>query len=336
MKKSVRILSLIMSVCLVFGVASFGAVNSFAVDNTLGDANSDGSVNSFDALMVVRYCTDEKSLTAEQKKAADVDGDGKITSLDALYILHFSVGKLDRFPMSGESSRVEIAGGFYYDPATGKVTNDSGSGLLGFSYDASEGVFYASLNAWQRTFGYTEIYDYAAPFIICNFDTSRIYFDYDGKEWMVQLWKGQYGYIFIGSEIGLYYRDFDDNELVDNAGRKFYKCADDDMLVQMSSSLYINDTLLFKRKQQYSWWLTGFTPGALDGFGTSPEATASLTLDATIYFEDEEMMYAFVEGLKNTTEVQHNVSKKVRNINFEYGKNYTVNPVTNSVSFKWQ
>lgn len=336
MKKSSKIISLILSVCLVFGIASFGAVSSFAVDNTLGDTNSDGSVNSFDALMVIRYCTNSMELKDAEKKAADVDGDGKITSLDALYILHFSVGKLDRFPMSGESSRVEIIGGFYYDPATGKVTNDDGSGLLGFSYDASEGVFYASLNAWQRTFGYTEIYDYAAPFIICNFDTSRIYFDYDGKEWMVQLWKGQYGYVLIGSEIGLYYRDFDDDVLVDDAGRKFYKCAEDDMLVQMSSSLYRNDKLLYRRKQQYSWWLTGFVPGALENFGTSPEATATLKLDATIYFEDEEMMYAFIEGLKNTTEIQHNISKNIRTVKYEYGKNYTVNPAKKSVSFQWQ
>ena len=109
-------------------------------------------------------------------------------------------------------------------------------------------------------------------------------------EWMVQLWKGQYGYILNGCEIGLYYRDFDDDELVDDKGRKFYKCADDDMLVQMELTMYKNNKLFFHRSKQYSWWLTGFKLGTIEAYGLTPTSTQVLSVSATIYFTDPEMM----------------------------------------------
>jgi hypothetical protein len=337
MKKISKVVSIILCLSVVFSTFVYISVCANAADNIIGDANSDGAVNSFDALMIIRYCTGEETLKSNEIKAADVDGNGTINATDALYVLHYSIGKITTFPASGNvsSDRIYIAGGFWYDPATGKVTNEYGSGLLGFSYDASEKVFYASNNAWQRSFGYTYLYDVAAPFGICWYDTTRIYFNYNNKEWMIQLWKGQYGWVLIGCEIGLYYRDSDDKTLVDTEGRKFYKCADDDMLIKMSLSLYKNNSLLFSRKQQYSWWLTGFVPGKLDGFGITPEATQALTIDSKLTFKDEDMMDAFISGLNNVTTIQHNASKKERAFKFEYGKNYSVNRAECSVSLTW-
>ncbi len=337
MKLAKSIISVILSLCIVAGTFAMFAITTSAADNSLGDANSDAAINSFDALMIVRYCTGQESLTAAEKKAADVDGNGKVNSTDALYILHFAVGKINSFPAGSpvESGRVEIIGGFWYDPATGRVTNPDGSGLLGFSYDAKEGVFYASSNAWQRTFGYTFIYDIAAPVIVCWFDTTRIFFEYDDKEWMVQLWKGQYGWVLIGAEIGLYYRDFED-DLIDENGFNYFKCADDDMLIKMSMSLFRNNNLLFSRGTQYSWWLTGFVPGALTDWGSTPAATQEVKLDATLYFPDAEMMNAFVKGLEEVDKVEHNATFSSRPYEFKKGENYHVNYMKNSVTFIWQ
>lgn len=331
------VISIILTLCIVAGTFAMFAMSTSAAVNSLGDVNSDASINSFDALIIVRYCTGIETLTAAEKKAADVDGNGKINSTDALYILHFAVGKRTSFPAGApvDSGRVEIIGGFWYDPATGNVTDPNGEGLLGFSFDADEGVFYASANAWQRTFGYTYIYDIAAPVIICWFDTTRIFFEYDDKEWMIQLWKGQYGWVLIGAEIGLYYRDFDD-PLVDENGFNYFKCADDEMLIKMSMSLYRNKNLLFSRGQQYSWWLTGFVPGALTNFGAEPANTQELALDATLYFTDTEMMQAFIGGLENVTKVEHNASLSSRNYEFKKGVNYNVNYAKNAVTFNWK
>ncbi len=337
MKITKSIISVIISVAIIVGMFAFFAVNTYAADNSLGDANSDAAINSFDALMIVRYCTGQEQLTTAEKKAADVNGDGKINSTDALYVLHFSVGKIAYFPAGApvDSGRVQILGDFWYDPATGKVTNSDGSGLLGFSYDARENVFYASSNAWQRTFGYTFIYDLAAPVIVCWFDTSRIFFEYDNKEWMVQLWKGQYGWVLIGAEIGLYYRDFDD-PLIDENGVNYFKCADDDLLIKMSMSLYRNNQLLFSRGQQYSWWLTGFVPGALNNWGVNPENTQELSLDATLYFTDAEMLDAFVGGLDEVSAIEHNATYSSRDFKFIKGENYQINRAKNTVTFLWK
>ncbi|MBR0348825.1 MAG: DUF4474 domain-containing protein [Clostridia bacterium] len=338
MKFTKSIISIILTLSIVASMAAFLTVGSSAADNSLGDANSDAAINSFDALMIVRHCTGVVTLTSAELKAADVNGDKQVNATDALYILHFSVGKITSFPAGTpvDSGRVEIIGGFWYDPATGKVTNPDGSGLLGFSFDAKEGVFYASSNAWQRTFGYTYIYDLAAPVIICWFDTTRIFFEYDDKEWMVQLWKGQYGWVLIGAEIGLYYRDFGDNSLIDENGVNYFKCADDDLLIKMSMTLYRNNQTLFSRGLQYSWWLTGFVPGALDGFGSTPEAVQQVKLDAKLVFTDADMMQAFIKGLEEVDKVEHNATYSARNFEFKKGVNYNVNLKENSVSFTWQ
>lgn len=333
-----KLISFILALSITAGIFACYSFSASAVQNQLGDTNSDGAINSFDALMIIRYATGSEALTASEIEAADVNGDGYVNSTDALYILHYAVGKINTFPASEavQSQLVNIIGKFKYDPATGQVTNPDGSGLLGFSYDANEQVFYASLNAWQRNFGYTYVYDMAAPLGVIWYDTSRVYFNYDGKEWMIQLWKGQYGWVLIGCEIGLYYRDFNDDAfMVDDKGRKFFKCAEDDMLIKMSLSLYRDGRLLFARRQQYSWWLTGFVPGMLDNWGFTYDSPQSLTVDTMLTFRDEAMMDAFVEGLKNCNIVEHNASKKTREIKFEYGKNYTVNRATHSVSLTW-
>lgn len=154
-------------------------------------------------------------------------------------------------------------------------------------------------------------------------------------EWMVQLWKGQYGAILNGCEVGLYYRDFDDDELVDANGRKFYKCADDEMLMQMELTMYKNDTMFFHRSKQYSWWLTGFKLGTLDSLGYTAESTQVLRVSTTIYFTEEEMMDAFIGGLEKCTEIEHNASKKKRQIKFANGNGYVVNRAQKSVTYSW-
>ena len=62
------------------------------VDVSKGDINSDGRVNSTDALIVLQYSVQNITLNSQQKLAADMNGDGKINSIDALKILQKSVG----------------------------------------------------------------------------------------------------------------------------------------------------------------------------------------------------------------------------------------------------
>ncbi len=58
----------------------------------IGDIDSDGKVNSSDALLVLKASTGSLTLTSNQKNAADFNGDGNANSLDALVILRVSSG----------------------------------------------------------------------------------------------------------------------------------------------------------------------------------------------------------------------------------------------------
>ena len=54
--------------------------------------NYDGTVNSRDATQILRYDTGNKTLTSEEKLAADVNRDGDVNSRDALQIFRYDAG----------------------------------------------------------------------------------------------------------------------------------------------------------------------------------------------------------------------------------------------------
>ena len=82
---------------------SFGVVPAFkfnpksTTQNKIGDINTDGKINSADALLVLQSSTGVITLTDTQKLLADVNEDGKINSTDALLILQYATGKITSF-----------------------------------------------------------------------------------------------------------------------------------------------------------------------------------------------------------------------------------------------
>ncbi len=66
---------------------------SYCVAN-LGDLNSSGTVNSADALYILKATTGSLELTSAQKTVADFNGDGKINSIDALTVLNVATGAI--------------------------------------------------------------------------------------------------------------------------------------------------------------------------------------------------------------------------------------------------
>ena len=71
-------------------IAASAAAVSFAVEY-MGDVNNDGSVNSSDALSILRYSVGLDEADINLKKA-DINGDGQVNSSDALKVLNISVG----------------------------------------------------------------------------------------------------------------------------------------------------------------------------------------------------------------------------------------------------
>ncbi|MBN2351608.1 MAG: DUF4474 domain-containing protein [Spirochaetales bacterium] len=75
----------------------------------------------------------------------------------------------------------------------------------GFLYDPEQDIIYSRIDALQKDFGYSLLYDDLAPVMIgAVIDCEPVYFDYGGDSWMIELWKVQYG-IETGAEIGVYY-----------------------------------------------------------------------------------------------------------------------------------
>ncbi len=60
----------------------------------LGDVDSNGAVNSVDALAVLKAAAGVATLTSTQKSVADFNGDGSVNSVDALTVLQVTTGKL--------------------------------------------------------------------------------------------------------------------------------------------------------------------------------------------------------------------------------------------------
>ena len=60
----------------------------------LGDVNLDGLINSYDALLVLQFSTEQKTPDEGEAIRADLNFDGKRTSYDALIILKIATGKM--------------------------------------------------------------------------------------------------------------------------------------------------------------------------------------------------------------------------------------------------
>lgn len=170
------------------------------------------------------------------------------------------------------------------------TTNPNTAGKIlefaGFEYDSEQGIYYSQMNPLQRNFGFNFVYDMAAPLAMMYYDTKRIEFEYGGKEWMVQLWKGQYG-ITAGAEIGLYSRD--PSKVMQ------YDCANDEELITMQFDFYNMGEYVFSRGPEKHWWLTGFK---VFHIGIPPFITMDMMLD----FDDNRMADAFEKALKEVAE----------------------------------
>ena len=85
----------------VVGTAAYGNFGSAAMINfyeslsyTLGDVNTDGKVNLFDALLIARYNLQFEELTDAALLAGDVNGDSTVNLADAILVQMY-VTKID-------------------------------------------------------------------------------------------------------------------------------------------------------------------------------------------------------------------------------------------------
>jgi len=194
----------------------------------------------------------------------------------------------------------------------------------GFTYDAQQDIIVSRMNAWQRGFGYCWAYDVGSPVIRCIIDCEPLYFYYGGKEWMIELWKGQYG-LESGAEIGLYNREPATGlfaKIRNKAPGRFFNCAGNAERLLMKFSLHRKGVKLLTRGPELHWWLTGFKWGVY----SEPE---ELTMDVSITLANAAMRDAFRGALSERGYMAVKVSGNT--VSFTFDKPYFKQPVPRAV-----
>ena len=172
----------------------------------------------------------------------------------------------------------------YFSP-DGVAHGKDGNGILGLGYECSvyDLVIYATVNCWMRDFGFCFFYDffcYTTPFF--DYVTRRFKFEYDGKEWMIQCWKGNY-IAANGCEIGIYNRD-------KGSFGTYYDCYDG--MMNMSFNLKYSDKTILEAEGEH-WWLNGFK------LSSTLYKPSAMKLSFSVEMLDEEMAKLFADSVNN-------------------------------------
>ena len=187
--------------------------------------------------------------------------------------------------------------GIYYDANENAfVGKDNGPAFIGYHIDFDDNVIYTGIDVWQRELGFNIFYDvfcYLTPFFF-HYTTERVKFNYDGKDWMLQMWKGRYA-IANGGEVGVYTRD-------ESKSGSFYDCASDEDMLVMSMDVYHGDELLFSRPAEKHWWVTGFQ------LSDTAYLPWSMTIVSTVTMKDEAMLAAAAEAFDSMRGISYEIN----------------------------
>lgn len=199
--------------------------------------------------------------------------------------------------------------------------------LAGFLYDPAQDIIYSRMDALQRPLGYAYAFDASALLIDSVIDCEPIFFEAQGKRWMIELWKGQYG-LETGCEVGVYNRPLNPpayyavldaavgTRPYDPAHSYFYQSASEADMLDMSFTLKRDGVPVFTRGPERHWWLTGFKWGLY----STPE---QLTVDVSISLPLADMHAGFVAALRA---MNYQFKDDGVTVTFEFGKPFAPQP----------
>lgn len=229
---------------------------------------------------------------------------------------------------NGNSAQQGLSGGntVQTNPDGSKnIIKPDGTIALSYSYSAAGNYFYTDEDPWQRNFGFNRLYDIGAVFTVMYLDTFHVYYNHGGYDWMVQFWKGQYGLLFLGGEIGLYYKD-------PGKSTQHFKCAEENMEINMQMTVYREGYgELFTRPYAPHWWTTAFVPGKLKKFSDRTE----LTMIAKIQFKSVEEREKFCAALEKIKDVDGNRFTYAPSISKNKPEHYTYNGSTVDIVWRY-
>lgn len=185
--------------------------------------------------------------------------------------------------------------------------------------------------AFQRRFGFNLAYDEASKYVNFYLSTIRAYFTYDGKDWLIELWKGEYAMATVGCEVGYYYRESDGKVDKYGADKLLYGCVEDEDAMYTSMKLWQYEKSTDEtpvQKINYSrrncWWAADFETGVLE----KHRDQTTLVMNATIEFPTNKMLTLF------TTELSKKGFKEGSIDDYHNVDRYSVNG--NKVTICWK
>ncbi len=190
---------------------------------------------------------------------------------------------------------------------------------FGFTYEPYQDIFYSLMYPWQRELGYCRLYDEASAALSMIIDCEPIRFQYNGRRWLIEFWKGQYG-MNTGGEVGIYYTTGLDLDIPGVFNGTFYHCVKDQDCINMSYVFRKDGNILFTRSG-YHWWLTGFKLGEFS-------KPSQLSMDIVLDLYDRRMASAFAEALRKAGYKDNEYTQQGNRVKVRFDKPHTRQPIT--------
>lgn len=300
-KKSVRFIALVLVLIMV---ASASPLSAAALNKSV-PAESAGHtlVMQSDHLTVARKKTIQMTATvtnveeqpviywaSSDESIATVDHNGVVKGVSVGVVTIAAATVVDGEVLSGEFTiNVVRQNNFLRNLLEDKQ-------VLSYQYSYVDDYYYTNdKDAWQYNFGFGKIYDFVSPYILLEYDYIRVFFTYENKDWMLQMWKGQYGLVFYGGEVGIYTKEHSDKGIDEWT---FFNCPAEEDWINMEMTLWHEDingnwNREFTREYDKYWWCTGFKNGHL----RQEEPADELRLTGRMTFKDAEMTKLVADGL---------------------------------------
>ena len=166
------------------------------------------------------------------------------------------------------------------------------------------GVYHTHANCWQKYFGYNDLYDLAF-YLGTDMQRRKLNFSYNGKDWILWAWKGDYLNLGAGAELGIYNRLC----IKGNKTSHWLAATKDAMEMQLNLT-YNGNTIIDYKPSEKQWWITGFNPYYQDVKSNYLKATFK------VKFNSDAMYKQFYNYNKRQSETKYDSSNRTVTIKF--------------------
>ncbi|MDR1735104.1 MAG: DUF4474 domain-containing protein [Oscillospiraceae bacterium] len=180
--------------------------------------------------------------------------------------------------------------------------------IIASDLDLDDFTFLAGNGRWIKV-GFNETFDSFAWLLGMLLDDTKFLFDYAGKSWMIEFWRGNYTPLQVGCEVGIYDRpDTETGVHYNNSTTR----------LPMEATLYYGSQVLAHYEPNRVWWLGAFH--LMPMWSLLQYSRHNMRVEGTITFEDQGMMDAFTAAVTEQAEADFTWSVDGMVFSYAWGK----------------